>query len=359
MSPIQGLVRLRKHQFGRQAVFGTKVPATRAYPFSGVPDVDLSWTDPEVDEGSLDPVSAPRREKPVLGASLNDPQCAYNSLPLLLSAFFGGEVTPTGGGTAKTWPYTPESETVDPIDVFTYEFGDDVLTDWYQFGDGILTTVEFTVPDGLGAVTVDQTWKFGSVSSTGSTDSPVDGTVPTPDLSVEKNPALLYGKDLAVYIADSVAGLGAGQILDAFHGGIIRLNREVDEKLYANGDQSFDTDAYATATRALEFVYRFAKTDDTVGTGSESDAWMSDQAVDRVARFIFTSTTVAQTPSTFHTWTVTAPIRYYTREEDAIGGNTIVVLTAHAFFDPEDLDGVWDSTVVNTLTEADLGEVGS
>jgi hypothetical protein len=33
VSPIQGFVRLRKHQFGRQGVFGTKVAATRAYPF--------------------------------------------------------------------------------------------------------------------------------------------------------------------------------------------------------------------------------------------------------------------------------------------------------------------------------------
>ena len=35
--PVQGLVRLRKHQFGRQALAGTKVAATRAYPATGVP----------------------------------------------------------------------------------------------------------------------------------------------------------------------------------------------------------------------------------------------------------------------------------------------------------------------------------
>ena len=355
MSPVQGLVRLRKHQFGRQADFGVKVNATRAYAFQGVPEVDLAWTDPEVDEGSIDPVSAPRREIPILGASLTDPQVSYNNLPLLLSAFFGGDVVPTGSGTAKTWPYTPESTEVDPMDTFTYEFGDDVLTDWYQLGDGILTEVVFTVPDGLGACTAEQTWKFGSVSSTGSTDMPVDGTVPTPDLDVEKDPALVYGKDLALYIASSVSGLGAGQILDALHGGEIRLTREVDEKRYANGDQSFDVDAYATASRAIAFRFRFAKTADTVGVGSESDDWMSDTAVTRVGRFVFTSTAIAQTPSTPYSWTITAPFRYYTREEDAIGGNTIVVLEGHAFFDPDDLDGVFDTTVVNTITEPDLG----
>ena len=356
MSPVQGLVRLRKHQFGRQADFGVKVNATRAYPFQGVPEVDLAWTDPEVDEGSLDPVSAPRREIPVLGASLSDPQVNYNSLPLMLSAFFGGDINPTGAGTAQTWAFTPESTTVDPMDTHTYEFGDDVLTDWYQLGDGILTDITFTIPDGLGAVTSDQTWKFGSVSSTGSTDMPVDGTVPSPGLDVEKDPALVYGKDLALYIADSVAGLGAGQILDALHGGEIRLSREVDEKRYANGDQSFDVDAYATASRAIAFRFRFAKTSDTVGLLSESDKWMSDTAVTRVGRFTFTSTALAQVSGSIpYSWTITAPFRYYTREEDAIGGNTIIVLEGHAFFDPDDLDGVFDTTVVCTVTEPELG----
>ena len=355
MSPVQGLVKRRKHQFGRQSDFGVKVAATRAYAKSGVPDVNLNWTDLEVDEGSLDPVSAPRREKPELGASLSDPQLAYNNLPLLLSAFFGGLVDSSGGGTAQTWAYTPESETVDVEDLFTYEFGDDVLTDWYQFGDGILTEFVVTIPDGLGACTVEETWKFGSVASTGSTDSPVDGTVPTPGLSVEKNPALVYGKDLAVFIADAVAGLGANQIMDAFHGGELRFTREVDEKLYANGDQSFDTDAYATATRAIVIRFRFAKTADTVGLLSESDKWMSDTAVDRVGRFTFTSKEMAQTPATPYSWTSTFPFRYYAREEDAIGGNSIIVLEGHAFFDPEDLDGVFDTTVVNTLTDEALG----
>ena len=57
------------------------------------------------------------------------------------------------------------------------------------------------------------------------------------------------------------------------------------------------------------------------------------------------------------------PMRYYTREEGELGGNTTVVLTAHAFYDPPagsgDFGGVVDTTVVNTLTQGDLGLVGS
>ena len=96
--PIQGFVRLRKHQLARQAVFGTAIAATRAYPFQGVPDVNLNWTDPEGDFGSLFPVAAPYRGMPDIGSSPSIPQLDYNSLPALFAAMFGGAVVPTPGG---------------------------------------------------------------------------------------------------------------------------------------------------------------------------------------------------------------------------------------------------------------------
>ena len=362
--PVQGLVRLRRHLFGRQAVFGTKVPATRAYPFKGVPSVELNWTDPDVDTGSLDPTVAPHRDIPTLSADLTDDQLAYNNIPLRLSGFFGGDVEPTVvSGDALEWLYQPASVTVDPMDAFTYNFGDDVLTDWYQFGDGILESVEFTIPEGLGPVTVSDTWRFGSVASTGSTDMPADPGVPE-DLAVDTNPTLVYGKDLSIYISSDPDTLAMNQILDALHMGVIRFTREIDEKRYANGTQSFDVQAYATATRSIEFEFTFAKTDDTVGSGSESDAWMSDQAVDRYVRFSFESLVDADTGEPY-SWVTTAPCRYYTRTEGEVGGNTVIVLTGHAFYDPNGLGsgsgaaGVLESTVVCTLTDAELGEMGS
>jgi hypothetical protein len=356
--PVQGLVRLRKHQIGRQSAFGTKVAATRRYAFKGVPDVELNWTDPDVDTGSLDPTAAPHREAPTLSAPLTDPQLAYNTIPLLMSGFFGGAVEPTGAGAAQTWTHEPASETVDEPDLFTYEFGDDALSDWYQFGDGILDGAEITLPDGLGAVTTSMTWRWGSVASTGSTDSPVTGSVPTPDLDLEGNPALVYFKDCAIYIADTTAGLAAGQIVDAAHSGVLRFSGDIDEKRYANGDQTFDVDAYARATRLIELELTLAKTADTVGTGSESDAWISDKAVDRYVRLIFTSTVMAQDAIPY-SWTLTLPMRYYTRTEGEAGGNTTIVLTGRAFYDPVDLAGVFTSIVVCTLTAGDLGLAGS
>ena len=83
----------------------------------------------------------------------------------MLSAFFGGDVAPTGGGAAKTWSWDPASETLDDPDLYTYEFGDDVLTDWFQDSDGILEGFEIAGPVGLGPLTATETWRFGSMKS--------------------------------------------------------------------------------------------------------------------------------------------------------------------------------------------------
>ena len=348
--PIAGFVRLRKHQFGRQTNIGTNVAATRAYPFRGTPSVELNWTDPEVDTGSLDPTAAPYRAAPDLTASLEAPVLNYNDLPLMLSGMFGGAETPTGT-TAKVWDFEPASTTVDAFDAHTYEFGDDVTTDWFQLGDGILESLEVSGPEGLGPLSASMTWRFGSVKSTGSTDSPATGTVPTTGLSVATDDAVVYLKDGAIYIADTVAGLAAGKVEDALHEFTLRISREIDQKRWANGDQSFDIDAYGHGPRTIELECTFAKTSDIVGTGSESDHWMSDEAVNRYVRLVFESTVIAEPGSDDvpYSWTVTMPLRYYTRTEGEIGGNTTVVLTGRAFYDPDDLDGVFVSEVVNTL----------
>jgi hypothetical protein len=354
--PIQGFVKQRKWQFGRQQVFGTKVAATRAYPHSGTPGVDLAWTDPEIDAGSRDPVAPPTRGPADLTAGLDSPVLYYNNLTKLVAGFFGGGEAPTGGGTAKTWTHEPASATTDDPDLFTAEFGDDVLTDWYQFGDGIIESFEISGPEGLGPLSATESWRFGSVASTGSTDSPVTGTVPTPALTVSTTDVPMYLKDGAIYIASTTGGLGAGQVTGALHSFVLRGSQEIDQKRFADGTQNFDISDYGPGARAIELEAVFAKTADIVGTGSESDAWMSDTAVNRFIRLVFTSTEMAE-GATPYSWTVTMPMRYYTREEGEIGGNTTVTLTAHAFYDAT--AGVLDSILVNTLTEAQLGLAGS
>lgn len=350
--PVQGFTRFRKHQFGRQVAVNYPVEAARAYAFQGTPDVVLNWTDQEVDTGSLDPTAAPYRTAPDLTANLTSPALAYNDVPLILSGFFGGSVSPTGGGTAKTWVYQPASTTVDEIDYFTYEFGDDVLEDWYQLSDGIVSDFEISGPAGLGPLTASANWLFGEVASTGSTDSPVTGTVPTPGLDVATDDAIIYLKDAGIYIADSTGGLGAGQVTDALESFTLRGSGDIDVKRWANATQSWRASALARATRMIEYEAVLAKTADTVGVGSESDKWMSDTAINRYLRMTFTSLVLAQSASTYHSWTFTLPLRYYTRTEGAEGGNTNIVLTGHAFYDGS--APVFDSTVVNKLTAPEL-----
>jgi hypothetical protein len=164
---------------------------------------------------------------------------------------------------------------------------------------------------------------------------------------------MVYLKDGLINIASTTAGLAAGQVSDALHAFTLRITNEYDQKRYANGSQSFDIDAYAVATRAIELEARWAKTADIVGIGSESDAWMSDAAVNRYIQMKFESTAEASAgvPYSFQ---FTAPMRYYTRTEDAAGGNSIVVLTAHAFYDPDDFEGVLTVDVTNTIDETGI-----
>lgn len=359
--PVQGFVRLRKHQFGRQSDIDTAVAATRAYPFSGTPSVNLNWTDPDVDTGAIITTVTPQRGPSDLTAALTDPQLCYNNIPLLMAALFGGGASPTGGGTGKTWTHKPAAVApIDDEDYFAYEFGDDVVTDWYQLLGGILESLTVTGPEGLGAVTTSMTWRFASAASTGSTDSPVSGTVPTPDLDVATDDAVVYLKDMGIYIADNVAGLAAGQVLDALHTFTLTITKTTDQKRWANQDQSFDADAIVRTGFEVSLACTFSKTADTVGTGSESDDWFSDDAVNRVIRLKFLSTKIAQTSGSVpYSWQVTMPMRYYTREEGESGGNSVIVLTANAFYEPSDFAGFFESILVGTLTEAELGTVGS
>lgn len=356
--PVQGLVRLRKHQFGRQLVPGTPVAATRAYPFSGVPEHELNWTDPEIDTGSRDITAPPHREAPDLTAGLEFPRLAYNDIPLIMSGFFGGDVAPSGGGTAKTWAWDPASETIDDPDLFTYEFGDDVLTDWFQDGDGIVESFEISGPVGLGPLTATANWRFGSARSTGWTDAPVVGTVPTPALHVSTTDVIVYLKDGAVYIGDTPYSLESNQFVNALYSFTLRGEQEVDVKRWANGDQSFDADELVPGARTIELEARLHKTEDTVGLLSESDYWGRDSAVNRFLRMEFISTELAQAAVPY-AFAFEMPGRWYTRTEDAEGGNSVIVLTSRAFYEPDDFGGIFRPTVVNTLTEAQLGLAGS
>ena len=356
---VAGLVRLRKHQLARQDTFGTVVAATRAYPFTGVPSVDLEWTDSEVDTGSIVTTIAPTRGPGTFEASLEAPQLNYNDLPLMLEGVFGGNVNPTGG-VIETWVHNPSA--VAPLEdasLFTYEFFDDTSADEAdQLGDGIIDSLEITGPEGLGALTASMSWRFGSARNKSSTDSPVVGTVPTPGLDVATSDTIVYLKDMGLYIASSAATLAANQVMNALHTFSLTITQENDDKRFANATQSFDVSDRSRTGYAIELAMTLAKTDDTIGTGSESDAWFSDDAVDRYVRLDFISTDIIS-GATPYSWRVDMPMRYYTREHAESNGNAVLVFTGHAFYDPGTFDGFFKSTLVNGLHASQLGSAAS
>lgn len=352
--PVQGFTRTRKHQFGREAIFGTPHAAARAYPLSGVPDVNLNWTDQNVDTGSLITVVPPIREAPDITANLTTPGVNYNDLPLMFAAIFGGGEA-GAGAPAVTWTWEPDMLDPDLPDVFTYQFGDDVLTDWFQLSDGVLTQLTITAPEeGGGVLTAALNWLFMNAASTGSTDSPVTGTVPTPGLAVDTDNTPVFLKDCKVYVDSTPGGLGGTQLTDAVHNFVLTITGTVDQKRFANGTQSFGADAVAFSGYDIEIAMQYAKTDDTVGTGSEADAWFSDTSVPRYIKVAFESTRII-TGITPYSWFFTMPARYYTRADGAIGGNSTVTLTGHAFYEPDTIENAFATTIVNTLLTHELG----
>jgi len=350
---LQGFVKNRRHQFGRQASFGTRVAAKRAYAFKGVPSLNPNWVDPDVDVGSIDFVVAPHREAPSYTATLTIPQLRYNDLPLILSGFFGLGVT-ASGGTAKTRLYEPSSTSADVIDPFGYEFGDDVTTYWDQLSDGIIESFEVTWPEGKGAATGSITWRFGAAHGSGFSDFTDNPTVPAA-LAVDPNEVIVYGKGLGLYIASDAydVNYSGSLVTDALHTCTLRGSREIDEKRFLDGDNTFDVDAFATAARTIEVEAQWAKTPDIVGEGSETDAWFSEQSVDRYIRLFQESVEEADTGVPY-SWDTTMPMRYYTSEHTDSGGNATETLTAKAFYDPANSVPVFSSQVVNTLASASL-----
>jgi len=358
-----GLVKLRAHQFARQTAFATPVAAVRRYPFTGVPDTDLGWTDPEVDAGSLDPIVAPYREAENLTASHNAPALYYNDIPLMLSAMLGDDVDAVGGGTAKTWTHQPASLTADELDLYTYEFGDDLdgtggkPNDWFQFGDGLLESLTITGPEGLGALSADLAWRFGMVRYEGSTESGLQPSpsVPTAALSVDSEGVPVYLGNAVLSIDSAHGDIGTTAISDALHSFTLTISRELDLKRLANGN-GFDLSGYGVGPRTIELSMQFAKTADTVGVGSESDAWFSETAVNRFVEIEFTSEAFAQTagsPDIPYSWQLRMPLRYYTREDGAVGNNTTVTLVGRAFYHAT-LGYAFRSVLVNTLATASL-----
>jgi hypothetical protein len=355
----QGFTRFRKHQWGSQGsnstVIGTAAVATRVMPYRGVPEVNMNWTFDDIDQGSLHKISAPGQRRWDITETETGP-LAYDDFPYLASTTLIGGITPTGGGAAKTWTFTPTSLTASPLTFITEEFGDDVgdpagetPADWFQLVGGLAETLTLTGNEDMGPVEVSIGMRFAKALSTGSTDYPATGTVPTAGLTVDSSPTWVYMADCEVFIDDTAAGIGVTKISDAVHSMELSITNNFDLKSYANGSNTrFQLHGFGRGEQEISLALQFAKTSQTVGTGSEADDWMSNSPVKRFVELRFTSPDFV-TGSTPYSLSIRIPMWYVTRDDGEIGGNTTVTLTGTGAYDTDTTYAI-RAVTVNALT---------
>ena len=252
----QGFTRFRRIQVGHQSVIGTAVPATRVLPYRSAIVVNPNRTDPDVDVGSLDPIIAPYAtalDVTMPGAA--GPQ-TFNDLPIRLDAGIMGGVTATGptGGTAYTWTYTAASLTADPFSYWSAQTGDDTSDSAGAgvngFG-GVINQFGMTMPEDLGPWTVSDDWVFAGAVYGNRTGA----------LTVESNPAFMFGADTAFYLNTTAGSIGATQIVDAVRGASLTIGDNLDLKRYANGSNTrFQLGGYGRGARTIELTLTVEKT---------------------------------------------------------------------------------------------------
>lgn len=338
MAPIQGFVRLRKHQLGKQSAIGTPVAATRIFPYRGNLGINLNWTDPDVDVGSIDPVLAPYRSGSEITESLTGP-LQYNDIPTFFAAGLIGSVTPTGGGAAKTWTHTAQSTTSTAFDYFTDEWGDDVTADGAQAFGGIVERIQLGFGADMGAWTATSDWRFVNVNR------PV---APTGGLSVSSNSGVfVYGTDTSFWVNDTAGAIGTTQIIDAVHGFQQTITNTIDVKRFANGSNAvgrFGISGFGLSARAINTEITFAKTTESI---AEVAKWFNASAQDRFieVRNISPDIITGSTPFSFNIKTAG---RWYTRTDGEENGNTTIVLGCNSFYDATGLTYAYRGTTVNT-----------
>lgn len=357
MPILGGFTRFREHQWGYQgsnsSVIFTPAAAVRSMPLSGTPDVNRNATFSEDDQGSVDPITAPFYGALDITESLTG-RVDYDSLPWYISAGVKSGTTPTGGGSAKTWTQQADSLTRPIAGYITEEFGDDVTRDWYQFLGGVAESLEIS-GEGNDALTVDLGMRFAGFKSTGSTSYPVTGTVPTAGLTVASDPPRVFLADGELFLNDTAAAIGTTKISDALTAFTFSVNNTIDQKFAANGSNTrFQPFDLPISGREITLRLQFHKTADTVGTGSESDDWMSSTPVKRFVELRFTRPAPFITGTTPYSWSLRVPLYYTTREEVDANGNTNIALTGRVVYDATLAYAIRSVTVNSLATPSPL-----
>ena len=332
--PIQGFTRFREHQVGSQTSISSNSAATRVLPYRGPIEIEPNREQPDIDEGSLDPITAPFAGPKEVTATWEG-KLAYNDAPYLFAGLIKSGVTPTGA-TAKSWTFAAASLTADGVQLFTDEWGDDVTTDWISAGGGTIDSLELGFDEDLSAWDVSADLVYASaLTSTG----------PTNGLVLDSAPTWVYGADTEVYVDTAAGSIGTTKLTDAVHGVQWTINNNLDTKRFANGSNTrFQLAGYGRGAREIELELRVAKTAATIAERATID----DDPIP--ARYIETKVTSPAiiTGSTPYSMSIRSGMRLITATDDEIGGNSIIVLTYRGFYDAT-LTYALRCAVVNTL----------
>ena len=337
VAAIPGNVRLRAFQLGKETTFGTPVTATRRFGWSFAPTVDPHWTFPTSDTGTLDTALPPYRMASDVTGQATGP-LAFNDAPYLWGALTKGGITPTGGGTAKTWTYTPASTSQDIFEIFTGEWGDEVVADQFQYSSGVLNQLTLAYPQDLGPIAVTADWRFASVVY------PYTRAV----LSVDPAPTWAYAADTSFYIDNTAGGIEGTVLTNSVHDATVVINNNIDVKRFMNGSNTrFQAAGYGRGARTFEVTYNFAKS--TPGL-TEVANWLNANPQERFAGIKTVSVQDAQTGVTKYSQDIRFAGYWFTRAEGTYGtANTTAQLVCRGYLD-QTLTYPFNVVVVNTLT---------
>jgi hypothetical protein len=318
--PIAGFTRFRRHLVGKQTAFGSNTVATRQLPYRGALVIDPARTEPDVHVGSLDPILAP-----FAGASQYtgtwEGNEAYDDAPYLWAATIKGGVTPTGGGSAKTWEFQAASLTADSFEYLTDYWGDDQTTDEIIFGSTVINQLQLSFGDDLSAYAVNADLLGGRARI---------GEGPTGGISIDANPNWVYGADTEIYVDTVAASIGTTKLTDAVHGMTFTVNNNLDLKRFANGSNTrFQLAGYGRGAREITLELVLAKTTATIAEAATLD---DSPVPDRFIEIKATSPEII-TGSTPFSQSIRAPMRLMSRADGEIGGNSTITLTYKGFYD--------------------------
>lgn len=332
--PIQGFTRFREHQVGAQTSISSNSAATRVLPYRGAITVDPAREQPDIDEGSLDPITAPYSGAKVVEGTWEGP-LAYNDAPYVWTGLIKSGVTPTGA-TAKTWTIQAASLTADDFQLFSDQWGDDVTNDWINAGGGTIDSLELGFGEDLGPFQVNADLVYADANLGGG---------PTGGLTLDASPIWVYGADTEVYVDTAFGSIGGTKWTDTIHSASISVNNNLDRKRYANGSNTrFKLAGYGRGAREILVTLTVAKTSVAIA----ERATLDDDPVP--ARYLELKTTSPSiiTGSTPYSQSVRVPARLISAEDDAIGGNSVIRFTYRAFYDAS-LGYAIRVVVVNTL----------